>query len=66
MEWLNLDLTSGITNEANGSRVQLQFIPLKTSHGGVYTCQATVGDKIFTKNYTLDVKRKLKFNVYIN
>ena len=48
------------------TRSQLQFIPLSSSHGGVYTCQATlVGGESFTKNYTLHVIQKRKLNVHI-
>ena len=58
IEWLNLESTSGMNIQSNGTSIQLQFIPLLRSHTGVYTCQVTVGDTNFTENYPLHVQRK--------
>ena len=37
---------------------QLQFSPLMASHGGTYTCQATVGDVMAEDIATVIITRK--------
>ena len=37
---------------------QLEFSPLRVSHAGLYTCQATVGGMIVERTTTVNVNRK--------
>ena len=53
IKWLNLQLTDGMNIQTNGPNIQLQFIPLQASHNGVYTCQATVGDMVYSESYSI-------------
>ena len=48
-----------ITINSNSSISQLQFSPLRTSHGGLYTCQARVGDVVVEGTTIVEVNRKL-------
>ena len=66
IKWLNIEHTDGINIESDGSSIQLQFIPLQTSHHGVYTCQATiqVGDTVFNESNTRYVESKLLLCMY--
>ena len=69
IEWLNLECTDGINIENDGINTQLHFIPLQTSHSGVYTCQATVqvGDRVFNEynTFNLYVESKLLFFIQV-
>ena len=47
------------TINSNSSISQLQFTSLRASHGGHYTCQATVGGVAVEGNTTVEVDRKL-------
>ena len=53
IKWLNLELADEMNIQTNGPSIQLQFIPLQASHKGVYTCQATVGDVVFSESYSI-------------
>ena len=54
IEWLNLEHAAGISTQSQGrTSIRLHFIPLQASHSGVYTCQATVGNKTFNKSYSI-------------
>ena len=47
-----------ITINSNSSISQLQFSPLRTSHGGLYTCQVRVGDEVVEGTTTVEINRK--------
>ena len=49
-----LNNDSSITVNSN----MVQFSTLRTSHGGMYTCQVTVGDLIAETNSTVEIERK--------
>ena len=51
-QWINSNGTQ-LTNVS-----QLEFSPLLASHGGLYTCQATLGGVIVEGNATVEVSRK--------
>ena len=50
---------SSITNNSDSSISQLQFSPLKTSHGGFYTCQARVGGVVVEGTSAVEINGKL-------
>ena len=57
MSQLTSDDTTAINSTSSVS--QLLFSPLRASHGGLYTCQATiVGGATFEGSTTLQVNRK--------
>ena len=45
---------SSITINSN----MVQFSTLRTSHGGIYTCQVTVGDLVAETTSTVEIGRK--------
>ena len=55
------DITLGdVTMEDNTtSSRSLQFSPLRTSHGGQYTCQATVDSEITSSSVDVNVQGEL-------
>ena len=49
-----LNNDSSITVNSN----MVQFPTLRTSHGGMYTCQVTVGDLMVETSSTVEIERK--------
>ena len=49
-----LNNDSSITVNSN----MIQFPTLRTSHGGMYTCQVTVGDLMVGTSSTVEIERK--------
>ena len=49
-------LNNGNSITVNSNMVQ--FSTLKTSHGGMYTCQVTVGDLVMKAASTVQIRRK--------
>ena len=49
---------TGDNSRTISSNSQLQFTSLQTSHGGLYTCQATVGGVAVEGTTTVEVDRK--------
>ena len=58
-------LTSGGSRTINStsSVSQLQFSPLRASHGGLYTCQVMVGNAAVEETTTVEVNRE--YSTYI-
>ena len=56
-----------VTMEDNTtSSRSLQFSPLRTSHGGQYTCQATVDSEIMSGNVDVNVQGELTVKLLIH
>ena len=56
-----------VTMEDNTtSSRSLQFSPLRTSHGGKYTCQATVDSETMSSNVDVSVQGELTVKVLIH
>ena len=55
-----------VTMEDNSTSFSLQFSPLRTSHGGEYTCQATVESETMSGNVDVNVQGELTVKLLIH
>ena len=68
-QWLegppdNRTQLTGDAINSNSSVSQLRFSTLMASHGGLYTCKATVGSVVVERTVTLEVSRKYMYVLY--
>ena len=59
MSWGDITLGTLTVEDNTTSSRSLQFSPLRTSHGGEYTCQATVDSENTSGNVDVNVQGKL-------